>query len=352
MLAVRLAALALAVAALVTGIAGGLLRAGWNVPAATVAGQHALLLISGFLGTVISLERAIALGRPAAFAAPVLAAIGTALLLTGSLALALASWCAASVALLLASIAIVGRQSAPHTWMLLFAAALWVAAALRALAVGIDDATIVWGFLFLVLTIAAERLELTRLMRRRRSALPLLGAITGLLVVAGLAIPLAREIALRAFGTGLCALAIWLAVFDLARCTIRTEGFARYAAFALLGGYAWLFVAGCAWIALSAGVTAARDAALHALALGFVVTMIFAHAPIVVPVIARTRLAYRPAFYVPVVLLHASLLVRLVPVDASVGLRAIGAAGNAFAIAVFAVTLVTSLVAARRRGGS
>ena len=53
------------------------------------------------------------------------------------------------------------------------------------------------------------------------------------------------------------------------------------------------------------------DAALHALLLGFVFSMVFGHAPIVFPAVLRVALPYHPVFYAPMVLLHASLAVRL-----------------------------------------
>jgi hypothetical protein len=156
-------------------------------------------------------------------------------------------------------------------------------------------------------------------------------------------------VGLAGFGAALVALALWLATFDLARRTIAMPGFARYAAVALLGGYAWLALGGIAWIAYGAGHLPARDAALHALGLGFVVTMIFAHAPIVVPVIARVRLRFTPAFYVPLALLHASLAIRLLPIDANPDWRRIGGLLNAAALAVFIVTLLTSIALGRRK---
>jgi hypothetical protein len=40
--------------------------------------------------------------------------------------------------------------------------------------------------------------------------------------------------------------------------------------------------------------------------------MIFGHAPIIIPaILGRTTAPYHPAFYVPLVLLHASLLLRI-----------------------------------------
>ena len=108
------------------------------------------------------------------------------------------------------------------------------------------------------------------------------------------------------FGLALVAIAAWLLKYDLARRTLHTEGFSRYAAVALLAGYVWLAIAGLAWAA-APFIEGLDDIALHALTLGFVFSMIFAHAPLVVPVIARVRMAYTPAFYAPLVLLHASV---------------------------------------------
>jgi hypothetical protein len=52
--------------------------------AAGAAGWHGALMISAFLGTVISLERAVALGRGWAYAAPAAAGIGGVALLAGA----------------------------------------------------------------------------------------------------------------------------------------------------------------------------------------------------------------------------------------------------------------------------
>ena len=84
-------ALALAVAtALLTGLAGGLARAGVVVPGGgawlgpAVAG-HALLMVCAFMGTVIGIERAVAVRHPLAFAGP-LASGGACLLYTSDAA--------------------------------------------------------------------------------------------------------------------------------------------------------------------------------------------------------------------------------------------------------------------------
>ncbi len=76
----RAALLAFGAIALVAGLWGALARLGLPVNApATLPASHGLLMTMGFLGTVISLERAVALGRRPAYAAAALAETGTAL---------------------------------------------------------------------------------------------------------------------------------------------------------------------------------------------------------------------------------------------------------------------------------
>jgi hypothetical protein len=134
-------------------------------------------------------------------------------------------------------------------------------------------------------------------------------------------------------GVVLVLLAAWLFAFDLARLTIRQDRLPRYVAACLLAGYFWLGVGG-ALMALAVGY----DAALHAIFVGFVFSMVFGHAPVILPAVLRVRFPYHPLLYAPLVLLHASLAVRVF------FSTPLGAWGNAAAIALFilvAMFLVT-----------
>src|SRR5690606_18947634 len=224
-----------------------------------------------------------------------------------------------------------------HTVLLAVAAGAWLAGNL-VFAAGQWMAAQPWWFAFLVLTIAAERLEMTRLMRRRPLAQPLFMAIVALMLAGPIVSMVHGAAGAIVFGASLVLLAAWLAVFDIARRTVRTEGFARYAAIGLLAGYAWLVVAGIAW-ALEPLRPVLRDAALHALGIGFVFSMIFAHAPLIVPVVARVRMRYVAFFYVPLALLHASLILRLAGAPFGDGLRLAGGSLDAAAIGLFVATL-------------
>ncbi len=74
----------------------------------------------------------------------------------------------------------------------------------------------------------------------------------------------------------------------------------------------WPGTAGALWATtgLAAG-SYLYDAALHALFLGFVMSMVFGHAPVILPAVLRIRLPYHPVLYAPVALLHASVAVRV-----------------------------------------
>jgi cbb3-type cytochrome oxidase subunit 1 len=111
---------------------------------------------------------------------------------------------------------------------------------------------------------------------------------------------------------GLIALALWLLRYDIAWRTVRQTGLPRFIAVSLLLGYAWLVVGGV--LTLVFGDTPSgpyRDAMLHAIFLGFVFAMIFAHAPIIFPSILTVPITFRSAFYAPLVLLHLSLVLRI-----------------------------------------
>ena len=103
----RLPLLVLGFIALFAGIGAGLARLGWAMPevAAGAAAWHGPLMICGFFGVVIGLERAVAIGRWWAYAGPLLAGLGTAAALHGQHEATPWLMLAASAVLLAASLA-------------------------------------------------------------------------------------------------------------------------------------------------------------------------------------------------------------------------------------------------------
>lgn len=302
---------------LLFGMAVGLVRLGWPVPLAQLHAEHleihGPLMICGFLGTVIGLERAVAHGRGWALAAPALTALGALALLAAPGASA-ANWLMTAASVMLAAIyaAALRKQASLFTATMGLGALLWLAGNLFWLAKwSIFRVVILWAG-FPVLTIAGERLELTRFLRPTRLGRTSFLVVLGGLVVAAAVVTRAPEAGRRLFGLSLVALSIWLVRYDVARRTVRQDGLTRFMAVCLLSGYFWLLTAGgLALLAPGDFSGPVYDAALHALFVGFVFAMIFAHAPVIFPAVLGGSLAYRPRFYLHLALLHAALAIRL-----------------------------------------
>ena len=81
----RFPIVALGIVALLAALWGALLRLGWGLPPilSNLPGVHGPLIVSGFLGTLISMERAVALRARWAYAAPLLSALGALILMSG-----------------------------------------------------------------------------------------------------------------------------------------------------------------------------------------------------------------------------------------------------------------------------
>jgi hypothetical protein len=81
----------------------------------------------------------------------------------------------------------------------------------------------------------------------------------------------------------------------------------------MLAGYVWLGTSGALWIALGlqVGSSLLYDAALHALFLGFVISMVMGHAPIILPAVLRIDLPYHRTAWIPFALLHVSVAARV-----------------------------------------
>ena len=345
----RLPLLFFGMLSLLGGVMAGLGRLGWDVPAPAMqaAGVHGPLMIAAFFGTVISLERAVAAGRNWSYLAPLAAgASGISLLAGAPLLLGQILGSLGALGLIAASAVALRRQVAVFTIVLTLAAGCWLVGNLLWLATGNVGAAVAWWLLFLVLTIAGERLELTRFLPTPRLAQKLFIGIVGVLMlgaVGGLD---------RIFSGGLIALAIWLLRYDIARRNIATEGLTRFIAACLLSGYAWLLAAGLLGLA-GAFVPghAWRDAALHAIGLGFVFAMVFGHAPIIFPAVTRIKIPYHPALYLPLTLLHLTLALRVFgSLDGNFALRQQAALLNGLVLVVFIATLVTLIRRNAQRG--
>jgi hypothetical protein len=336
------------VLALFAALWAALVRVGWTLPALPVpiAGQHGALMTSAFLGTLISLERAVALRQKWAYAAPLFSALGgLALLLdlppeVGRGLITLGA---------LGLVAIFGfiYRLRPTTDVLTMAlgSVMWLIGSVIWLSGESIYRAVPWWAGFLILTICGERLELSRVLMLKQSQRTMFKIAVGVFSIGLLSSLFSLDLGLRVGGIGLILLGIWLLRFDIARHTIKKSGLTRYIAACLLPGYVWLIIGGSLW--LIAGWPASNliiDALLHTLFLGFVFSMIFGHAPIILPAVLPIEVKFRSVFYLPLVLLQTSLALRIVAdLLLNPALRQWAGLFNVLAILLFLGTLALSV---------
>ena len=342
--------------ALLAGLDAGLVLLGLPAPVTTarLPETHGMLLTLGFVGTLISLERATAYARPLGFTAPALLGAGGVLMVVAPVPLIAAKivLAAGAAAFVLLYIPLWQRQYDAALLTQLLAAGLALCGAVIWIGQSEMTRVIPWLIGFLVLTIAAERVELARITMGAHAGIRLLvhaWAVTAALAV-GLVLPDFGAILL---GVVLLSLTGWLVVHDIARRTINAAGVTRYMAACILAGYVWLAVAALVLLLGYPTAQPAYDAVIHAVFLGYTFSMIMAHATTILPAVLRIALPYRPAFWAPIAVLQVALIVR-VWIGDGLGIPAawqIGGVLGVAAIVLFLLTAVTSaLLGVPKRG--
>ena len=338
--------------ALLFALWAGLLRMGWQLPSfPTLSVAHGPLMVSGFLGVLIPLERAVAIRQRWMFAVPALAGLGWIALLIvpflGGILLTLAS-----LGTLMILGVMVRREPHLHTVTMFLGVLAWILGnALWMFGLPIFQIVNLW-IAFLVLTIGGERLELSRVLRPAPGQLRLFSVIGAALCTGALLSLFHLDWGTRLTGLSLLALSLWFLRNDLATRNIRhVNPLTRYIAVCLFSGFMWLGIGGMMQMyfgALYAGPY--YDAALHAIFVGFVISMIFGHAPIIFPAILSVPISYRPAFYAQLILLHVSLVIRLLgDLTSQHDIRRWGGLLNEIAIVLFLGMTVYSILKTKNR---
>lgn len=341
----RFIPLAVGAAAMGVGLWSGLLRLGIELPGGlpAIAEFHGALMIGGFLGTLISLERAVAIQRPWGYAAPGLSALGALALIADLPGVGAALFIAASAMLTAASAMLFVRQLALFTFVLLIAAASWGVGTLQWLIGNPMSDAVGWWLTFLALTIVAERVELSRLVAPPPWSQAVLAACIMLILLGDVHAEFGGA-ATHYTSLGLIGCAAWLLRHDVARRTIRKGGQIRFSAACLLLGHTWLGIAGVLSLFIPPGsATFSYDASVHAITIGFVLSMIFGHAPIILPAVTGWRVRYHAFAYLPLALLHASVMLRVASdMNEWIDLRPYSGYLTIIALAGYAVTLLVA----------
>jgi len=272
---------------LLAGISGGWIRLGSVIiPLTEGAAQHGLLMVGGFLGTLISLERGMVMKHKVWFLVPIISGISSLFLILGQLEIGILLLMAASLGLSAIMHLQAVRHPHFHSYLIYLGAVCWLLGNYMVWYHGLIAAGTTWWIGFLLLTILGERLELSQFLPVPSWSKKLLGALAGLFFI-GLLFPfhgLGNEI----LGIAGILLAAWLLYFDMVKVAAKKGNQFRYIGIGLRVGYIWLMIHGLILLFMESQALY-YDLMLHTFFLGFTFSMIWAHAPIIFPLIFGIR---------------------------------------------------------------
>ncbi|RPD46540.1 hypothetical protein [Paracnuella aquatica] len=328
----------------------GWLRIGWSLPITNAAAQHGALMVSSFLATLIFLERAVTFRRKWVLLLPVINGLSVVFFLLQQPLIAQLLLVAGAAGFMAMCTYFVWRYGELYYYVFLAGAFALLGGNVIVYKTHFYPNAVNWWMAFLLFTIVAERLELSRFLNITafmRNAL--LAALV--LVLLSLFVPF-HGWGRAVFAAGITGTALWLLRYDMAWKSVRIRGQHRYSALLLITGYFWLPTTAILLVVNSSNPFL-YDAALHSFFIGFVFSMIFSHAPIILPAVLKLPVKlFRPQLYLLFVLLQASLLLRIVgDVAQQVHLRRWGGLLNGVVILLFFIAVIIIVRQELRRRG-
>jgi hypothetical protein len=335
--------------ALVTAILSGWVRIGWALPMSSVAAAHGSLMVNSFLASLIFLERAIAFKSKWLLWLPALNVFSFVAYISGHPLIGQCLQMAGSFGFLLLCCYFIYQYKELYYYVFLAAAFCLFTGNLILYIKQLYPLSTTWWMGFLLLTIVAERLELSRFLpvtKRKKNLL--ISALV--LSVISIAIPF-HNYGNLAFAFSISLVAVWLLRYDMAFYSIKVKGQHRYSGVLLIVGYVWLFFTAI-FLITESRFSYGYDAALHSFFIGFVFSMIFSHAPIILPAVAGLPVKiYRPFLYVWFILLQLSLIIRVIAdiLEDAPCRKAAGLANGIFILAFFVSVLIILRIEVTRR---
>lgn len=337
---------------LVVGISGGWIRLGYHaIPLIEAASQHGLIMTGGFLGTLISLERAMVMAKKTWLLIPFLTGISIFAFLLGLSEVGLILLTTGSLGLSLIMHLQTLKHPKFHSALLYGGAVSWFIGNFLAWQTGLIAAGSTWWIGFLLFTIVGERLELSQFLPVPSWSQNALKSLLALFTV-GLIVPFhawGNEI----MGISALLIAAWLLVFDMAKVASRKAAQFRYIGIGLQVGYFWLGIHGLILMGLG-NHALYYDLILHTFFLGFTFSMIWAHAPIIFPTIFGIReTPYHPVLWITWTGFQLSLLGRIVSsILGEYELRKVLGVANGYLILIQFVLMAGIIIGKIMKGGT
>ncbi|MEX1240254.1 MAG: hypothetical protein WEB30_11070, partial [Cyclobacteriaceae bacterium] len=338
----------LAFACLLLGLWTGLNRIGWDIPLLPVAPHHGAIMVGGFLGSLISLEKIIPLRKKILYIFPVMSAASAVLFLLGHPLIGFAALVLASVGLTSVFVTYFLKERNLIYLLMVGGGICWLTGNVLLVSTKFYPMSFPWWLGFALCIITSERLELMKFLPVRDATKKLLVIFLGLYIT-GVLLPF-HGIGQTIRGIALIAIALWLMRNDMIGISIRKTLLPRFTAVALLSGYVAMLLSGVFFLALK-DQALAYDAIVHTFFLGFVFSMIFAHGPIILPgVLGISFKPYHKILYAWLLLLHLSWITRiLADVILNMQLRKVSALASVLSILCYFATIATLTIISQRR---
>jgi len=333
---------------LILGMYTGLIRMGWEFSPVKGFGEHGAMMVGSFLGTLIIIERVVTMKNRWIYLIPLINAhsivffhldyyrVAYVLLIIG----------AAGLSAIMFYYAVKFKEY--HNYILLAGALCLLAGNIILFAFVKYAVSVTWWIAFFLLTITAERLELTRYLpvsnKKKIALMVLLGVF-----LLGIVFPF-HEYGKYISAAALILIAGWLMMYDIAVKSVKKEGMFRYTSLLLLVGYFWLIIT-AVFFTVKSDSNLIYDASLHSFFVGFVFSMIFAHAPIIIPGILKLNIKpYNPGLYIWFIMLQLSLILRVGgDIFEQAGIRKLGGIINGISILCFFINLIVIIVSQKRK---
>lgn len=332
---------------LLTGLWSGLTRIGWNTYILPLTAHHGAVMVGGFLGTLISLEKVIPLKKKSLLIIPLINASSVLFFFTGKPSFAIIALIVSSASMLLVFLYYLSRQRNIIYLLMMAGTTCWLVGNILLVTKVFYPLAFPWWTAFALLIIAAERLELTAFLPVRKSIKQLFSILLLLFIVG---------VTLSFHGTGnlisgiaLIGIALWLMRYDIIGINLKKSGLSRYVATSLLCGYFALLLTGLFFFTLS-DQWLNYDALVHSFFIGFVFSMIFAHGPMILPGVLGIAVSpYSKLLYLWLGILQSSWLLRVyTDVMMNLEIRKISGLLSAVAILGYFITMALLISSGKR----
>lgn len=281
---------------MIAGITGGWIRLGYTefqIPEA--AANHGVCMLGGFLGTLISLERAMVMKQRIWLLFPLICGTSVPLMLAGwtfpgKLTIFIASMGLSAIMYLQTL-----KHPAMHQYIMSLGAVFWMVGNFALIQSGLVAVATPWWIGFILFTIIGERLELSKFLPTPKWAKNSLYGLLALFLI-GIWIPFHHH-GNWLMGASAIFISFWLLHFDMAKIASKKAYQFKYIGIGLRVGYVWLTMNGIVLLFFEKHVLY-YDLYLHTFFLGFTCSMIWAHAPIILPMVLNIKESpYQPVIW-------------------------------------------------------